>query len=78
MKRHSNHTALHMAKRQRYMLPIFLNLLNMCAWFLVFQHKSQIEGVAVATFQGTQLEIVRAVARSAIGYVEEEIERRGR
>jgi signal transduction histidine kinase/ActR/RegA family two-component response regulator len=77
VKRHSNHTALHMAKRQSYMLPVFLIFLNLCAWFLVFQHKSQIEGVAVTTFQRTQLEIVRAVARSAVSYVADEIERRG-
>jgi signal transduction histidine kinase/CheY-like chemotaxis protein len=60
------------------MLPIFLVFLNLWAWFLVFQHKGQIEEVAVTTFQHTQLEVVKAVARSATSYVEDEIERRGR
>ncbi|MBN2123248.1 MAG: hypothetical protein JW821_03055, partial [Deltaproteobacteria bacterium] len=40
--------------------------------------KGQIEEVAVTTFQKTQLEIVRAVARSAESYVADEIDERGR
>jgi hypothetical protein len=58
------------------MIPALLIILNIIGWHWLYQHKNQIEGVAITTFQHTQLEIVHAVARSVSSYVAHEIVRK--
>jgi len=60
-----------------YLLLVFLIIFIMAGWFLINRHQGQIEAVAITTFQKTQLEIVRAVARNVSSYVTHAIEARG-
>ncbi len=72
----SNYRIWPLTSKLSYMLPALLIILNIIAWLWLNQHKNQIEGVAITTFQHTQLEIVHAVARSVSSYVAHEIVRK--
>ncbi len=64
-------------KKLNYSILIFIFFTNTLGWSLVFINKSNIENVAISTFQHTQLEIVRAVARSVSIYATRAIKERG-
>ena len=72
----SNYRIWPLTSKLSYMLPALLIILNIFAWLWLYQHKNQIEGVAITTFQHTQLEIVHAVARSVSSYVAHEVVRK--
>ncbi len=72
----SNYRIWVLTSKLRYMIPALLIILNIIAWLWLYQHKNQIEGVAITTFQHTQLEIVHAVARSVSSYVAHEVVRK--
>ena len=72
----SNYRIWPLTSKLSYMLPALLIILTIIAWLWLYQHKNQIEGVAITTFQHTQLEIVHAVARSVSSYVAHEIVRK--
>ena len=60
-----------------YSILAFIIFTNTLGWSLVLVNKSNIEKVAISTFQFTQLEIVRSVARSVSIYATREIKERG-
>ncbi len=72
----SNYRIWPLTSKLSYMLPALLIILNIFAWLWLYQHKNQIEDVAITTFQHTQLEIVHAVARSVSSYVAHEVVRK--
>ena len=72
----SNYRIWPLTSKLSYMLPALLIILNIIAWLWLYQHKNQIEDVAITTFQHTQLEIVHAVARSVSSYVAHEVVRK--
>ena len=72
----SNYRIWPLTSKLSYMLPALLIILNIIGWLWLYQHKNQIEGVAITTFQHTQLEIVHAVARSVSSYVAHEVVRK--
>ena len=72
----SNYRIWPLTSKLSYMLPALLIILNIIGWLWLYQHKNQIESVAITTFQHTQLEIVHAVARSVSSYVAHEVVRK--
>ncbi len=64
-------------KRLSLALLIIIIFINILGWTSVFVNSANIERVTISTFQHTQLEIVRTVARSIDSYVTREIKERG-
>lgn len=58
-------------------LPLAVVLVLAVGWYVSFQYKSTLEQAVISSYQETQLEIVRAVARSA-SYVARDMSRRER
>ena len=69
----SNYRIWPLTSKLSYMLPALLIILNIIGWLWLYQDKTQIEGIAITTFQHTQLEIVHAVARSVSSHVAHEV-----
>jgi two-component system cell cycle sensor histidine kinase/response regulator CckA len=72
----SNYRIWPLTSKLSYMLPALLIILNIIGWLWLYQDKNQIEGIAITTFQHTQLEIVHAVARSVSSHVAHEVVRK--
>ena len=72
----SNYRIWPLTSKLSYMLPALLIILNIIGWLWLYQDKNRIEGIAITTFQHTQLEIVHAVARSITSYVAHEAARK--
>ncbi len=60
-----------------FLLFVFILVINTLGWSWIFINKRNIETISITTFQHTQLEIVRAVARSVSSYATREIKKRG-
>ncbi|ACY18390.1 hybrid sensor histidine kinase/response regulator [Haliangium ochraceum] len=56
-----------------FALPLLIVLVIGLGWYVALRYAKAIEETVVASYQETQLEIVRAVARSAELYLEEEL-----
>ncbi len=65
------------AKKLGFFLFVFIIFINILGWSWVFVNKINIERISITTFQDTQLEIVKAVARSVSSYATREFEERG-
>ena len=65
------------ALKAGHILPVFLIFLNFVIWYWVIQYKEQLEKIAITTFQNSQMEIVRSIARSIISFTSGESARRG-
>ncbi len=56
------------------MLPLVVIIVILLGWFVGLRSKALLEDAVIKAYQETQLEIVRAVSRSTLAYVEDQLE----